>query len=261
LGLSGNLQMLIHAPGITAKIANASPGVFFALIGFLLMWRYKPNIHEKMTIKPNSVTMDNKLFRDTNAPSGIIETPRLPIGEPVTIPDVNLTSALAKVLNKPTGPLGDLELASLQGADLSDCRIESIEGIQACKNLQVLSLEHNPVQHIAPLAEMHSLKVLSLNSTGISDLSPIARLVNLEELYIGGCKKLTDISVLEHLTNLKRLSLAYSAVSDIEPLLKNATSRGIGKNTEIILWGTPLSWQALNVHIPMIKSLGVQCSL
>jgi|HubBroStandDraft_4_1064222.scaffolds.fasta_scaffold4829233_1 hypothetical protein len=62
------------------------------------------------------------------------------------------------------------------------------------------------------------------------------------------------------LTSLRYLSLAYSPVADIGPLLTLCTQGGL-KNGELLLWGVPLSWEGRCVHVPMIASLGVKVSV
>jgi len=55
LGLTGNIEILLEAHDVSAKIINGTPGVIFALFGFLIIWRYKPKSHssvvEKKTIE------------------------------------------------------------------------------------------------------------------------------------------------------------------------------------------------------------------
>jgi hypothetical protein len=44
LGLSGSIEWIIESNGIQSKLSNASPGVFFALLGLLTLFWYKPSI-------------------------------------------------------------------------------------------------------------------------------------------------------------------------------------------------------------------------
>ena len=50
LGFNGSVEWFVKAPGFTTKLINASPGVFFALLGMLILWRYKPRGRDKLKI-------------------------------------------------------------------------------------------------------------------------------------------------------------------------------------------------------------------
>jgi hypothetical protein len=41
-GISGSIEWVVSAKGFGSRLANASPGVFFAVMGFLIVIRYKP---------------------------------------------------------------------------------------------------------------------------------------------------------------------------------------------------------------------------
>lgn len=53
LGLAGVVELVFEAGTLNAKLANASPGVVFATLGFLVLWRYRPK-------KSHSVTETNE---------------------------------------------------------------------------------------------------------------------------------------------------------------------------------------------------------
>ena len=55
VGLTGVVEFLVEAGGIKAKIANASPGVMFAMLGFLILWRYRPKKSRTVTETMESV--------------------------------------------------------------------------------------------------------------------------------------------------------------------------------------------------------------
>jgi len=44
LGFTGTIQFFVKSDGFQARLLNASPGVFFALLGTVIMWKYKPKI-------------------------------------------------------------------------------------------------------------------------------------------------------------------------------------------------------------------------
>jgi hypothetical protein len=48
LGLSGSIEWVFEATNFKSKISNASPGVMLALMGMIIIWRYKPRISDKL---------------------------------------------------------------------------------------------------------------------------------------------------------------------------------------------------------------------
>ena len=52
MGLTGSIEWLLQVGNFTSKLANAGPGVFFALVGMLILWRYKPKGKERIRIGP-----------------------------------------------------------------------------------------------------------------------------------------------------------------------------------------------------------------
>ncbi len=86
--------------------------------------------------------------------------------------------------------------------------LETLEGIQVLKNLQVLDISGNNIQDLSPLK---SLPLISLNIAGnpIRDLSPVLK-PSLKELYLSG----TEVKDLACLTNtsLERLELGTGPV-------------------------------------------------
>jgi hypothetical protein len=64
LGISGSIEWVFEAGGFTSKLANAGPGVVFAIIGLIIIWRYKPKVTRRITTKP---------IKDSNGKERIIE--------------------------------------------------------------------------------------------------------------------------------------------------------------------------------------------
>jgi hypothetical protein len=44
LGLSGTIEWLVKGGGFTSRLTNASPGALFAVVGLIVVIRYKPKI-------------------------------------------------------------------------------------------------------------------------------------------------------------------------------------------------------------------------
>ncbi len=41
-GLSGSMEIILESGGLNAKLINGTPGAVFGLLGFMIVWRYKP---------------------------------------------------------------------------------------------------------------------------------------------------------------------------------------------------------------------------
>lgn len=52
LGFTGSIEWILEVNSLTSKLVNASPGAFFALLGMLIVWRYRPMPHESLRISP-----------------------------------------------------------------------------------------------------------------------------------------------------------------------------------------------------------------
>ncbi|MCJ8283365.1 MAG: leucine-rich repeat domain-containing protein [Rivularia sp. ALOHA_DT_140] len=79
--------------------------------------------------------------------------------------------------------------------------------------------------------KINKWRILDLSSNKISDLSPLGRLTNLRELYLS-YNQISDLSPLSQLTNLNFLFLESNQISDLSPLsqLTNLTWLFVGGN-------------------------------
>ena len=79
--------------------------------------------------------------------------------------------------------------------------------------------------------KLRKIEILDLSSHKISDLSPLAQLTNLRELYLS-YNQIRDLSPLSQLTNLKFLFLESNQIGDLSPLsqLTNLTWLFVGEN-------------------------------
>ena len=102
-------------------------------------------------------------------------------------------------------------------------------------------------------ADMASLTVLTAFNANISDLTGLEHATNLTELNFA-VNSILDISALAGLTNLTSLVLTFDSISDISALAAN-TGLGDGDNVEVR--GNPLNVVSLNTHLPALQSRGV----
>ena len=70
--------------------------------------------------------------------------------------------------------------------------------------------------------------------------------------------QINDISVLEGLTSIKKLSIYGNQVTNLLPLVTNP---GVGDGVELFLGANPLDDISLNTYIPVLENLGALVSL
>jgi len=169
------------------------------------------------------------------------------------IRDQALEQAIREQIGKPQGELTieDLEGISELRALFAD--VESIEGLQYCRNLEILSLTSNRISNLAPLKELTQLKRLYLTNNQISNIEHISSLVNLEDLTLG-VNHISDIRPLTGLKNLKWLGIEGNMIRDLEPLVLN---EGIGEGDVINIADNPLSDDARTRQLQLLEERGV----
>lgn len=104
----------------------------------------------------------------------------------------------------------------LDGKNISDNDSDSLEML---RDMEYLSLNDNKIGNIEFAGSMRKLISLSAKNNFITDISCLVNLGELRELYLGGNKELSDISVLEYLRGIRKLDLSDTAVTDIHPLI------------------------------------------
>ena len=102
--------------------------------------------------------------------------------------------------------------------------------------------------------DMKRLTQLIAPNASITDLTGLEHATNLIRLELGN-NFISDLSPLKRLTNLTRLDLNNNSISDLSPLADNT---GLGPRDTVIVNGNPLNNAAINTHIPTLISRGVR---
>lgn len=95
--------------------------------------------------------------------------------------------------------------------------VTSLESLKDLTKLENVNVWGSNFSDLSPLAERDLKKLHILGYTG-KDINVISKFKNLSELEIAFCDGIKDISFLKDFTNLKRLILSTSKVSDLKPL-------------------------------------------
>ena len=102
-------------------------------------------------------------------------------------------------------------------------------------------------------AEMAKLTVLNAGGASISNLTELEHATNLTWLNLWG-NSISDIFPVAGLTKLTDLYLGDNNISDISPLIANA---GLGSGDTVNVQSNPLSYQSIHTYIPTLQSRGV----
>ena len=84
--------------------------------------------------------------------------------------------------------------------------------------IRVAVSDAEDLQSVARLRHLRALHVSQPGSMQLADISPLSRSRELEDLSLGGCERVTDLTPLSMLTKLRRLDLEATAARDLSPL-------------------------------------------
>ncbi|KAG1665607.1 hypothetical protein FOA52_003254 [Chlamydomonas sp. UWO 241] len=108
-----------------------------------------------------------------------------------------------------------------EGCDDDEGGLQSLDGIQACGQLEGLSMRgRRAVACLAPLAACVKLEVIDMASCRrVSSLVPLSACFTLKDLNLFQCDGFSSLSPLSACTQLERLDVAYCrSLSSLQPL-------------------------------------------
>jgi protein phosphatase 1 regulatory subunit 42 len=109
-------------------------------------------------------------------------------------------------------------LKRLTHINLTDKKIEQIEGLEGCVNLQCLYLTDNRIRIVENLDFAAHLTHLYLQDNEIDDMQNFEPLFNLQKLFISG-NNIQEIRGLEACTNLQELHVQAQRLPPDQPLM------------------------------------------
>ena len=129
--------------------------------------------------------------------------------------DANLEAAIRDELAKPDGPLLTTDVRKMLFLDADGRGIKSLVGIENLVQLEMLYLNDNKIQDIAPLAHLVNMKWLYMSRNQIEDICPLEGLHELQALYIG-TNQIRDIGPVAGLSKLTGLGLDNNQITEID---------------------------------------------
>ncbi|MXW45262.1 MAG: hypothetical protein F4109_05790 [Gammaproteobacteria bacterium] len=148
-------------------------------------------------------------------------------------------------------------LVGLNWLDLANNGFADVSALSALTELRTLYLQENAIVDIGPLSGLVNLTWLLLGSNAIVDIGPLSGLVNLTGLSVWN-NAVVDVDPLSELAKLTWLSLSGNRIVDIGPLVEGAIFDGLAASSAFVdLDGNPLSEISVEVHVPQLRSSGV----
>lgn len=171
---------------------------------------------DKSGIYKYTLTVNNSLKNSKPVDLFITVSPR----SASLIENLKLEMEIRFYLKKQTGQLSESDLLSVDAiTNNSDlyCAggINSLKGIENCKNLKRLHLPSEWITDLTPLANLNKLEYLDLDqSRELTDVRPLSNLTMLKYLDLYSTN-ISDISSLSKLVNLEYLNLYLTELSDV----------------------------------------------
>ena len=167
----------------------------------------------------------------------------LPSAEAVSVPDVNLASAMRKELGlAPSDTLTYhkiIDLIYLNANNLNNSPITDLTGLENAKNLKSLALGGNRISDITVLEQLPNLTEVYISNNQISDITPLLKLPNL--IKLGLSNNPIDISSVTKLTRLQSFNMRNSQIQDLTPFAGFTNLSRLGLDTNQISDLTPLA--------------------
>lgn len=226
------------------------------------------------------MTKTNALFQAVAIVVLIALTQPLHAQQTVNIPDPGLDAAIRDAVQKPTGPLTDLDLLGLTQLSAGHRNIHSVAGLEAARNLAILDLDNNALTNFSLADVLTNLTILDLFGNGLTEFELTnpppklnildvsinslercvlpAGLTNLYTLFLAD-NALTNLTLPPGLTNLTQLDLLDNQMTEliVPPDLTNLTTLFLGGNPlNTLVLSEPLATN-LAATVTGLQSTGV----
>ncbi len=111
------------------------------------------------------------------------------------------------------------EMKDLKSFSVESQNIVNLDLLKNCKNLEVLNLFHTNLTNLDIFAGNTELRVLDIyTGNPVQDISALQQMGKLERLSVSS-SELTDISPIGSLSSLTVLEMSCSSINDLSPLI------------------------------------------
>ena len=162
-------------------------------------WRWRPHLNYWTSTRPRILSESSAMTFRRLAFARIEGLDRVPNLRSITLGEIPNHSHVSA--SKPRH--------CWRSVNLSQNKIERIEGLQALPELRELYLGRNRIRTIEGLGNLEKLEVLMLEVNEIEEVSGLSHLKSLKRLGLAG-NKLRNITGLRGLTSLEEVSIESS---------------------------------------------------
>jgi formylglycine-generating enzyme required for sulfatase activity len=132
----------------------------------------------------------------------------------VQIPDPGLNAAIRAALQKPSGPLTQLDMLSLTVLSARSRNIGNLQGLEFAHNLTDLDLESNHLTNLAFPGGLTKLQFLDLSSNPLTNLTLSTDMTNLVSLELSS-DQLTSLTVPAELRKLSGIDVENNRLTSL----------------------------------------------
>jgi len=176
-------------------------------------------------------------------------------GEQSLVLDPGLESVIREAINKPSGPLLESDITSLESLDARNRGIQTLAGLPPLPSLQSLDISDNRLQNLIGLpSALPELRTFSLGGNQLDNLIGLPlELPKLEFLGIGGgiLRRLNGLP--NTLPNLKVISVNGTGLTSLEGLPSSLPSLEL-----LSIWPNELrTLEGLPTDLPNINNINI----
>lgn len=147
------------------------------------------------------------------------------------------------------------KLTTLKKLTISECGLTSCRFLKDLTGLEELDLSSNSIKSISSLSKLTKLKTLDLSINKIEDISAVANMKQLTELGLSYNEKLSDLSPLAGLTELKKFYAYQNSIKDISPLKNLSKLEFLNIGGAYRTDRTAVKGQRVILNMPELKTL------
>lgn len=184
----------------------------------------------------------------------------------ISFPDPIMEKAVRREAYKPAGQLyySDLYWIKKLVHEYEEEKISNLSGIEHMTSLRQIHMIANEITDISPLVNLKQLSYIWLTGNPLKDISPLAKMKRINHLNLAGneiedisplknielsylynldlsSNRITDISILAEMNELKYLHLEKNQITDISPLANNRELKKLHLANNLITDISPLA--------------------
>ena len=165
--------------------------------------------------KPNQEAIDSATAELQESIKGLV---RINLDEVVNIPDKYLVKSLSKALGKDGNfTIGDMRKLTKFNVGYG---VESLEGLQYAKNLEIINGENNEIRDLRPISKLENLKEVNFNNqfVQVGELRPVDGVVkvNTEVYNRSGKNVATKVKLVDNKGNLVKEQIIDKNTKEVD---------------------------------------------